>query len=141
MCCLYLTSCITLDGQRPSDGTKITEPFIPDPPQLNDFVSLYGERDGGRLYVQELKEYSDYMNIYIAHLSVKYMIEVEDIDHCLKPPVSEGIYLPYAPRLSDNDPIRIVHELTSYIEEISGRVKDYNESIVKLNEEYQKCIN
>jgi hypothetical protein len=136
--CTYLTSCIAV---KEEPAITVVEPMIPNPPKLSDYTALYGERDGGKLFVHELKRYVDYVNLYLDHLSEEYMLVLDLEKTCLKPPTAELVKLPSAPRLANDMSYQAIDDLTSYIEEIAYVVDTYNSAVTVSRLEYEECIN
>lgn len=126
--CTYLGSCHSMSFADPVSKfpEPLLEPLIPDPPKLETYTTLYGETDGVRKYVDSLKSYSAYISVYVNLLSSEYdmPLDVEipcSIQHGLRP-----VDLPAIRPLIGDEPIQLIEQLTTHIEELTRTVDQHN---------------
>ena len=146
-CCSYLSSCNITANKPPNaysravEATKVTEPMIHNAPKLQDFIELYGDQQGGRIYVRELKNYHEYLSFYIQYLSKQYDIPVYSEKSCIYPPTEDGIRIPMIDEITDSSPEQIINRLAIHIGKVTRAVDEYNKSLSDKYDEYKSCIN
>lgn len=145
-CCLFLVGCPTTpEPQLPRTHISSTVPPILPPPNPNDYINSFVERDvvGAGRYLDALSGYQEYLSGHIRYIEIRYGVRFDRRSSelpCRSTIVAHPLSIPDVPlidiALDDGD---IIDLLIDYIELLRNSVSNYNdglESLRKLHETY-----